>query len=183
MDAAKPPVSAPLTPTGWWTGPHRKVLAVGTLKTIKDYATLLNAFARLRQRVDARLLILGEGECRVDLETQARQLGIASGVFMPGFVKDPSPYYQQADLHVLSSTGEGLGNVIVEALAAGTPVVSTDCLSGPREILSDGQFGRLVPVGDTVALARAMDDSLATLPDPAVLKARAQYFSIEKAAD
>ena len=102
---------------------------------------------------------------------------------MPGFAKDPSPYYQQADLHVLSSTGEGLGNVIVEALAAGTPVVSTDCLSGPREILSDGQFGRLVPVGDTVALARAMDDSLATLPDPAVLKARAQYFSIEKAAD
>lgn len=180
---AKPAASAPLAPAGWWTGPHRKVLAVGTLKTIKDYATLLQAFARLRHRTDARLLILGEGECRPALEAQARQLGIEASVFMPGFVKDISPYYQQADLHVLSSTGEGFGNVIVEALAEGTPVVSTDCLSGPREILRDGQFGRLVPVGDAAALALAMADSLAATHDTAALKARAQDFSIDKATD
>ncbi|MDO8777391.1 MAG: glycosyltransferase [Burkholderiaceae bacterium] len=180
---AKPPASAPLAPAGWWTGPHRKVLAVGTLKTIKDYSTLLAAFAQLRQRVNARLLILGEGECRAALEAQARQLGIEGSVFMPGFAQDPSPYYQHADLHVLSSTGEGFGNVIVEALEAGVPVVSTDCPSGPREILSDGQFGRLVPVGDAVALAAAMAESLAATHDSATLKARAQDFSIDKAVD
>lgn len=180
---AKPPASAPLAPDGWWTGPHRKVLAVGTLKPIKDYATVLDAFARLRQRVDARLLILGEGECRPALEAQARQLYIEASVFMPGFVKDISPYYQQADLHVLSSTGEGLPTVIIEALAVGTPVVSTDCPSGPREILCDGQFGHLVPVSDAAALALAMADSLATTHDTAALKARAQDFSIDKAAD
>lgn len=180
---AKPPASAPFAPAGWWTGPHRKVLAVGTLKLIKDYATLLHAFARLRQRVDARLLILGEGECRAALEAQARQLGIEASVFMPGFVKDTSLYYQQADLHVLSSTGEGLPTVIIEALEAGTPVVSTDCPSGPREILSDGQFGRLVPVGDAAALAAAMAESLSATHDTAALKARAQDFSIDKAVD
>ena len=180
---AKPSASAPLAPAGWWTGPHRKVLAVGTLKLIKDYATLLHAFARLRQRVDARLLILGEGECRAALQAQVRQLGIEASVFMPGFTQDPSPYYQHADLHVLSSTGEGLPTVIIEALAVGTPVVSTDCPSGPREILSDGQFGRLVPVGDAAALAAAMAESLEATHDTAALKARAQDFSIDKAVD
>lgn len=180
---AKPPAPEPLSPLGWWTGQHRKVLAVGTLKKVKDYTTLLNAFALLLQQVDARLLILGEGECRPALEAQVRQLGIDASVFMPGFVKDISPYYQQADLHVLSSTAEGFGNVIVEALAVGTPVVSTDCPSGPREILRDGEFGRLVPVGDAVALAGAMVESLAATHDTAALIERAQDFSIDKATD
>jgi glycosyltransferase involved in cell wall biosynthesis len=180
---AKPPIGEPQAPEDWWTGPHRRVLAVGTLKAIKDYATLLTAFAQLRQRVNARLLILGEGECRAALEVQARQLGIEDGVYMPGFVKDPSPYYQHADLHVLSSTGEGLPTVIIEALAAGTPVVSTDCPSGPREILGDGQFGHLVPVGDAAVLAAAMAESLSATHDRAALKARAQDFSIDKATD
>ena len=180
---AKPPAQTPLAPAGWWTGLHRKVLAVGTLKSIKDYATLLQAFARLRHRVDARLLILGEGNWRAALEAQARQLGIETSVFMPGFVKDTSPYYQHADLHVLSSIGEGLPTVIIEALEAGTPVVSTDCPSGPREILSDGQFGRLVPVGDAVAIAAAMAESLSATHDTATLKARAQDFSIDKSVD
>lgn len=172
-----------LAPSVWWTGTHRRVLAVGTLKAIKDYATLLAAFAQLRQPVDARLLILGEGECRDALEARARQLGLEGRVFMPGFVKDPSPYFQHADLHVLSSTGEGFGNVIVEALEAGTPVVSTDCPSGPREILCDGKFGRLVPVGDPAALATAMTESLASFHDHATLIQRAKDFSIDKAVD
>lgn len=181
---AKRPVSDEvLQPAGWWNGPHKRVLAVGTLKAIKDYATLLDAFAALRQRVDARLLILGEGGCRAALEAQVRRLGLEGCVFMPGFAKDTAPYYLRADLHVLSSTGEGFGNVIAEALAAGIPVVSTDCQSGPREILADGQFGRLVPVGDAPALAAAMAESLAATHDRAALKARAQDFSIDKAVD
>ena len=180
---AKPPAPEPLSPSDWWTGQHCKLLAVGTLKEIKDYATLLNAFALLLKSLNARLLILGEGECRSALEAQVRQLGIEASVFMPGFVKDISPYYQQADLHVLSSTGEGLPTVIIEALAVGTPVVSTDCPSGPREILRDGEFGRLVPVGDAAALASAMAESLAATHDTAALIARAQDFSIDKATD
>lgn len=173
----------PAAPSAWWKGSHRRVLAVGTLKPIKDYHTLLNAFAALRQQIDARLLILGEGECRAALEAHARRLGIADSVFMPGFVKEPAPYFRHADLHVLSSTGEGFGNVIVEALAEGTPVVSTDCPSGPREILCDGQFGRLVPVGDVDGLAAAMQASLTSKHDRAALIARALDFSIEKAVD
>lgn len=180
---AKPASPSPLQPLGWWSGSHHRVLAVGTLKAIKDYATLLNAFALLVANVDARLLILGEGECRAALEQQARELGISDKVFMPGFTSEPAYYYQQADLFVLSSTGEGLPTVMIEALAAGTPVVSTDCPSGPREILSDGQFGVLVPVGDAQALATAMATSLTSTHDIEALKTRAQDFAIDKAVD
>lgn len=183
VGAQKPASQVPLAPVGWWMGSHRRVLAVGKLTPTKDFATLLAAFAQVRQRVDARLLILGEGGGRPVLEAQVAALGIEANVFMPGFVSDPPSYYQHAHLHVLSSTGEGLPTVIIEALEAGTPVVSTDCPSGPREILSDGQFGRLVPVRDAVALATAMAESLAATHDTAALKARAQDFSIDKAVD
>lgn len=175
--------STPLAPADWWIGSHKRVLAVGTLKSIKDYATLLDAFASLCRHVDARLLILGEGVCRAALESQVERLGLVGKVFMPGFVKETLPYYQQADLHVLSSTGEGLPTVIIEALAAGTPVVSTDCPSGPREILCDGQFGQLVRVGDAQGLSAAMAYSLKNPPDCDMLRARAQDFSISKAVD
>lgn len=173
----------PLQPQAWCAGVHRRILAVGRLTPIKDYATLLRAFAILHQRLDVRLLILGEGACRPALETQARELGIADCVSMPGFVKDPMSYYQHADLFVLSSTGEGLPTVIIEALAVGTPVVSTDCRSGPREILCDGQFGQLVPVGNAQALAVAMVASLTSRHNSVALLARAQDFSIDKATD
>lgn len=180
---SRPFADEPHEPQGWWFGPHRRVLAVGALKPIKDYKTLLTAFSGLRQRVNACLLILGEGSCRSYIEEQVKQLGLQDSVFMPGFVKDLVPYYHRAELHVLSSTGEGFGNVIVEALEAGTPVVSTDCQSGPREILLDGQFGSLVPVGDASALAIAMGKSLDDSHDTASLKARAQDFTIDKATD
>jgi glycosyltransferase involved in cell wall biosynthesis len=180
---APPAASTPLLAAGWWTGPARKVLAVGTLAPVKDYVTLLSAFAQLRQRLDARLLILGEGKCRGALEAQVRHLGIEASVFMPGFVKDTAPYYKQADVHVLSSTVEGFGNVIVEALAMGTPVVSTDCQWGPSEILEGGRFGRLVPVGDVAALANALSQSLSETHDLAALIVRAQEFSIDRAVD
>lgn len=177
------PSNEPLAPDGWWSGTHRRVIAVGALKAIKDYSTLLVAFAQLCKSVEARLLIVGTGERRLELEAQVRQLGLADIVFMPGFVEDPTPYYQHADLHVLSSTGEGLPTVIIEALAVGTPVVSTDCPSGPREILCHGKFGRLTPVGDAPAFAVAMAESLAATHDRVALRARAQDFSIDKAVD
>lgn len=170
-------------PADWWQCSHKRLLAVGTLKAIKGYDTLLDAFARLRERVDARLLILGEGSERAALEAQVERLGLQGQVSMPGFVLDPGPYYQRADLFVLSSNAEGFGNVVVEALAAGTPIVSTDCPSGPREILADGRFGRLVPVGDSAALAEAMAQSLAIDHDHEALRARAQDFTIDKAVD
>jgi len=171
----------PLAPEAWWSGGHKRILAVGALKPIKDYATLLSAFERLRHRLDARVLILGEGSCRAKLEAQIKHLGLQDSVFMPGFVRDLTPYYRRADLHVLSSSGEGFGNVIVEALDAGTPVVSTDCQSGPREILMDGKYGSLVPVGDPESLAAAMHNALSSTHDIELLKARAQDFSIDKA--
>lgn len=172
-----------LEPTGWWHGSHKRLLAVGTLKKIKDYETLLEAVAELRRRVHARLLILGEGDCRASLEAQVRRLRLEEHVYMPGFVADPTPYYDRTDLHVLSSRSEGLPTVLIEALAAGTPVVSTDCPWGPREILLDGQLGSLVPVGDAGALAAAMAESLAAPHDTAKLKARAGDFSIDTAVD
>ena len=171
-----------LPPAQWWTGKHYKVLAVGTLKSIKDYKTLISAFSLLSKSVDARLLILGEGECRLSLEQQICLLGLDDKVFMPGFTSEVFPYYRQADLFVLSSIAEGLGNVIIEALEAGTPVVSTDCPSGPREILCNGKYGRLVPAQDPVALSVAMEASFTDIHDYTALKARAQDFTIEIAA-
>lgn len=174
---------AVLEPAGWWNAECRRVLAVGNLLEVKDYPTLLHAFANLLKRMPARLMILGEGQCRNELEQLAIQLGIDDYVEMPGFVKDPSPYFSHADLHVLSSKIEGFGNVIVEALAAGTPVVSTDCRSGPSEILDNGRFGKLVPVGDAVALAEAMLLALSEPRNSAILRSRAREFSIEVGAD
>lgn len=177
--------SAPLPAScrSWAEGVHRKLLAVGTLKAVKDYATLLRAFAILRRDVDARLLVLGEGEQRVALEALACELGIADQVSLPGFVADTRPFYRRADLHVLSSRVEGLPTVIVEALEQGVPVVSTDCRSGPREILRDGRFGSLVPVADPAALALAMRAALEAPVDAAALRARAADFAVGKAAD
>ncbi|MBB6599048.1 glycosyltransferase [Luteimonas sp. MC1825] len=173
----------PGTPVSWCTGDHRRILAVGTLKDIKDYPLLFRALVKVRESVDARLLILGEGRARPSLEALLATLPIARYVSMPGFVPDTAPYFAHADLHVLSSMGEGFGNVIVEALDAGTPVVSTDCPSGPAEILDGGRYGRLVPVGNADALAEAMLDALAETPDREALHRRAREFSIDRAAD
>lgn len=177
------PENRPLHPIGWWNGSHFRILAVGALKVVKDYPSLINAFAILRNKCDARLLIIGEGLCRPTLEKQIKQLDLVNSVFMPGYVSDQMPYYHRADLHVLSSTGEGLPTVIVEALSAGTPVVSTNCPSGPSEILCNGQFGMLVPVGDVIALASAMESSLFAKHDYKMLKARSKHFSIKKSID
>jgi glycosyltransferase involved in cell wall biosynthesis len=167
----------------WWKAGESAIIGVGALKPAKDYPTLIRAFARVAERRDARLLILGEGQLRPDLEQLAADLGVSDRVRLPGAVLDPYPYMREADLFVLSSAWEGFGNVIVEALAVGTPVVSTDCQSGPAEILENGRYGRLTPVGDPSALARAIELSLADPADPEPLKARAAEFSVERAAD
>lgn len=137
------------------------LLAVGRLQVQKDYPTLIRAFAQVRQTQPVRLLILGEGSERPLLEALIKELGLEQDVSLPGFVMNPYAYMARAALFVLSSRWEGLPTVLIEALCCGTPVVATDCPSGPREILSDGKYGQLTAVGDVDALARAIAMTLA----------------------
>lgn len=149
---AEEPVDHP-----WFaSGQPPVVLGVGRLTPQKDFPTLIRAFALLRQERSARLMILGEGEERLKLETLMRQMGLEQDVSFPGFVENPFKFMKKAKVFVLSSRWEGLPTVLIEALALGTPVVSTDCPSGPREILEDGRWGALVSVGNEEAMARAM---------------------------
>lgn len=170
-----------------WFAPGQPpvVLGIGRLTAQKDFPTLIEAFCCVRVGRPARLMILGEGELRGELEALARQKGLTDDDFvMPGFANNPFAYLSRAALFVLSSRWEGLGNVLVEAMACGTPVVSTDCLSGPREILADGRWGQLVPVGDVTALAEAIEAVLSspreTLPD---VRMRARDFEESRAID
>ena len=159
------------------------VLGVGRLHQQKDFPTLLRAFARIRVQRPIRLAILGEGKLRAELETLARTLGIAADVAMPGFVENPYAYMARAAVFALSSAWEGLANVVIEALACGCPVVSTDCPSGPREILDKGKYGRLVPVGDDAALARAICATLDKVPHRERLIQRGKFFSVDRAVE
>lgn len=136
------------------------VLAAGQLEVHKDFETLLRAFRLVRNDRPSRLVILGEGTHQAQLEQLTMDLGLTGDVSMPGFTLNPFKYMALASVFVLSSPSEGLGNVIIEAMACGTPVVSTDCPGGPREILDSGRYGRLVPVGDVVALATAINSTL-----------------------
>lgn len=156
------------------------VLAAGRLIAQKDFAMLLEAFALLRARRPARLLILGEGELRSALVAQAQRLGISDWVEMPGFEPNPFSAMRAAGLFVLSSCFEGLSCVLIEAMACGTRVVSTRCPSGPEEVLEDGRWGRLVPVGDTLSMAAAMDKALDD-PHPPDVANRAAEFSVARA--
>ncbi len=159
------------------------LLAVGSLSRQKDFPTLLRAFARIQNRRPARLTILGEGDKRNELEALTRDLGIQDYVSFPGFVDNPFSYMARADVFVLSSEWEGFGNVLVEAMACGTPVVSTDCPSGPSEILCDGKYGPLVPIGDHVALADSIKETLDDPIDSETLQKRANDFSVEEIAE
>ena len=158
------------------------VLGVGRLTAQKDFSTLIHAFARVRAGREARLMILGDGNRRQELEALIKRLGLVNCVSLPGFVTNPYAYARRAALFVLSSRWEGFGNVLVEAMACGTPVVSTDCPSGPAEILEDGVWGRLVPVGDAEALAKAMEATLEEPEHPDVVK-RAAAFDVDQAVD
>ncbi|NET89228.1 MAG: glycosyltransferase [Kamptonema sp. SIO1D9] len=167
-------------------------LAVGRLAAEKDFSTLIRAFAELRKKPNsqspipspqslgkARLIILGEGNLRKQLETEIEQLDLTAEVWLPGYVENPYAYMSRAAVFVLSSKSEGLPTVLIEAIACGSQVVSTDCPHGPREILADGKYGQLVPVGDVSALAKAMHSALLS-PLAAEKLPRWRNFSVEK---
>lgn len=158
------------------------VLAAGRLIPQKDFATLIEAFALLRRTRPARLLILGEGDLRAALTTHAARLGLANDVALPGFEPNLFSAMRAAQLFVLSSRFEGLPGVLIQAMACGTPVVSTDCPSGPHEVLEGGRWGRLVPVGNVAALAAAMGAALDDASPPDVTL-RAEDFSVARAVE
>lgn len=164
----------------WVTEAHAPlILAVGRLTVQKDYPTLLRAFAQVRATRAAHLVILGEGRQRHTIEKLVHKLGLDADVAFPGHVENPFAWMSKASVLVLSSAWEGLPGVLIEALACGCPVVSTDCPSGPREILEDGAIGPLVPVHDDKALASAILMVLKAPPDRMKLRNRSAFFSID----
>lgn len=165
-----------------WLAPDRPsvILAAGRLTEQKDYPTLLRAFARLRRERPCRLIVLGEGSEREALLKLASALGIADDVDFPGFQENPFALMAACDIYVMSSAWEGLPGTLLEAMACGARVVSTDCRTGPAEILEDGKWGRLVPVGNAEALAEAMGAALIdTVPQDT--HERVDEFRLERA--
>jgi glycosyltransferase involved in cell wall biosynthesis len=167
----------------WFTaGAAPVVLGAGRLDQQKDFPTLIRAFAAVRSRRPARLVILGEGPERGQLESLVEELGITADVRLPGFVSNPFSYMARAAVFVLSSAWEGMPGVLIQAMACGAPVVATDCESGPREALAGGKYGRLVPVGDHLALADAIAGTLDALR-PSLPPEALEPYTREGAAD
>jgi glycosyltransferase involved in cell wall biosynthesis len=145
----------------WLDGDIQVVLGAGRLTEQKGFSTLIKAFYRVRkENKSVRLIIIGEGEKRKVLKRMVKKLGIQKYVDMPGFVNNPFEYMKKANVFVLSSRWEGFGNVLVEAMACGAPVVATDCPNGPKEILEDGRWGCLVPVDNERLMAKGIIRSL-----------------------
>jgi glycosyltransferase involved in cell wall biosynthesis len=160
----------------WFADSDRPIfVAAGRLTAQKDYPTFLSAVASARRRLDLRALILGDGPLRRDLGAMTRTLGIENCVDFVGFVENPLPYMRRATALVLTSSYEGFGNVLAEALACGVQVISTAC-NGPVEILDEGRLGRLCRIGDFEGVARAMILSVETPPDRQMLRAAADRF-------
>ena len=158
-------------PHPWFQGEGPPVLlGAGRLQRQKDFPTLIRAFARVRQVCPCRLVIIGEGQERPALTALIGQLGLMEQVDLPGFQTHPLPFLARANLFVLSSAWEGSPNVLTEAMALGTPVVATNCPSGPSELLDGGRIAPLVPVGDAEALAAAILATLNQPPPPHRLK-------------
>ena len=164
--------------------PGPTIVSAGRLGAEKDFPTLIRAFHRLRalrpEFAEAKLLILGEGGERARLERLAAQLGLGDSIDLPGFVPNPLPYMAGASVYALSSAREGLPGSLIQAMACGTPVVSTDCPSGPSEVLDQGRYGPLVSVGDQEALASAIARALRSPLPPDRLIERAQHYSFER---
>lgn len=174
--------AAPL-PNPWLDDPEYPViLAVGRLTLQKDFTTLLRAFADLRKHRPCRLIILGDGRQRETLLELSHELGITEALALPGFTPNPYAYMKRADLFVLSSRWEGSPNVLTEAMALGTPVVSTDCPSGPSELLDQGRIAPLVPVGDWQALSNAMQQVLDHPPERSLLRESVEEYNAHQSA-
>lgn len=169
----------------WLTSPaFDTIVTVGRLEAQKDHETLLRAFERVHaERPNARLVLVGTGSRLSELRALSADLGLEDVVSIPGYVENVYPYIRLASAFALSSRHEGLPTVLIEALACGCPIVSTDCPSGPREILDGGVYGRLVPVGDPDALAEGLLTTLASEPDPDRLVARAAEFDTAPVID
>jgi glycosyltransferase involved in cell wall biosynthesis len=156
------------------------VLSVGRLAPEKSLKTLIDAFALIDRQPQPRLVIIGDGPQKVELETYVSERGIEETVTFLGFVENPYNYMANADIFVLSSENEGFGMVLVEALACGCPVVSTDCPYGPSEILADGKYGQLVPVSDEKTMSEAIMSTLHDPIDETILKSRGNEFRVNK---
>ncbi|MEM9355028.1 MAG: glycosyltransferase [Pseudomonadota bacterium] len=167
----------------FWTKDCIKLLAVGRLAPQKDYTTMIDAVSILKKLGKFKLIIVGNGSLKDELQESIQRMSLEDNVCLFGETKHVDAYYKKADLFVMSSSSEGLGNVIVEALSFGLPVVATDCLSGPSEILVQGKFGILTPVGDAKALAAGIQKAILEKTDKARQKQRAADFSIERATD
>ncbi len=167
-----------------WLRDHARpvILAAGRLERQKDYPTLFRALAILRPRLDCSLIVLGEGERRAELEGEIGRLGLADRVDLAGFQANAVSFMRRADVFALSSAWEGFSLVLVEAMAVGCPVVSTDAPHGPREVLQDGRWGKLVPVGDAAALADAIEATLRGPGDAAARQAWAKTFTVDACA-
>jgi glycosyltransferase involved in cell wall biosynthesis len=153
--------------TNWWQSEQTEVpliLSVGRLEIEKNFTILIKAFAMLIKQTPARLLILGEGSLRHELQQLTEELDLQNSIKMPGFAANPYPHLKNCDLFVLSSNMEGLPGVLIEALALSPRIVATDCPGGTAEILERGKWGRLVAVGDIQGLATAMLESLRDQP-------------------
>jgi glycosyltransferase involved in cell wall biosynthesis len=168
-----------------WFAPDRPpvIVAVGRLDKQKDFPTLIKALALVRQQIPARLMILGEGRDRAALEALVAELDLTDAVSLPGFVNNPYAYMAKAGVFVLSSLYEGLPTVLIEAMAGGTPVVATNCPSGPQEILAGGKYGKLVAIGDIEGIARAIINTLKQPLNAEMIKQRAFDFSLEKSVE
>lgn len=158
---------------------HTVILGAGRLVKQKDFVTLLTAFSDVRETIDAKLIIIGDGDDFDDLRDKSYELGISDSVSFPGYIDNPYPYMARSDVFALSSAWEGFGVVLVEAMSCGTPVVSTNCKSGPSEILEDGTYGPLVPVGDAQGLSSAIIEMINEPTCSQLLRERAEDFSIK----
>ncbi len=159
------------------------LLAVGRLVKNKNWGDVIDAFPLVKKRFPmAKLIILGEGPERDNLKNKIVKLGLSNSVFLEGFVRDPTSYYSKAHVLVHTSLWEGFGNVLVEAMSCGTPVVAYDCIGAIREVLEDGKYGKLVEFGNLSALASAIIDQIESPPSQSILMEAVCRFEVVKIA-
>lgn len=178
-------INRPINSPSLISSSEKTIVSVGRLADEKNFPMLIRAFNEVQKKVDSRLFILGDGYAENELKNLVSQLDLVDKVIFTGFIDNPYAFVKIADLFVLTSNHEGFGNVLVESMACGTNVISTDCPGGPNEILEGGKWGRLVPVDDIASLSKAMIDSL-TLPSHLSsedLEQRASVFSVDNAVN